>query len=521
MKNYLKSPIVFLPIIALILLCLAATDPIRHVILLGGGNITIGTGTTNANTYYTVTGIATVTNLNDLADVDGTPNDGDVLTYNFGTGLWGPVAPTGGASGIATNGGYGNTNVFAGPTILGGLSQSNALVDAITTNRVTLKTNSIASIGWVEAISNALNLAKQDTNAALGELADLGNGTGFLYNNGSGTYSWAPTNPAAGGGSLLSTNVVKSGTNIVVVETYDANMGTNYTVSIVPNPQFTNLTTADLTVGSNANARFLLLSNVTASTVIIADANKRITNVPNAAGYLKNDGAGTFTFDTPSGTSLGIVTNGGVGNTNYFGSPVISNATFLGTSTISDLSVTGTLTVANPISHVALTNVKSLAFTNFSNAGILYSTNGGNVYPLVIGSGLALSGSNTLTATATGGGGTNSPVLVLAYADDTNVLVDASTPTGCIPGSLLQYRLTMTTNCFLINPTNTPWDGQKIEIEFIQDAVGGRVLYLDSAYKFGTDITGLILTTNASKRDFVTFYNNGTNWYCRGFTRGY
>lgn len=159
MKNYLKSPIVFLPIIVLIILCMAATDPIRHVIVLGGTNVYVSTGTTNANTYFTVNRSgSSITNLNDLADVDGTPNDGDVLTYNFGTGIWGPVAPTAGSgTGITTNFGSGTNNIFVGPTNISGLSISNALVDTITTNRVALRTNSVASIGWVEGVSNTLN----------------------------------------------------------------------------------------------------------------------------------------------------------------------------------------------------------------------------------------------------------------------------------------------------------------------------------------------------------------------------
>lgn len=119
----------------------------------------MSTGTTNANTYFTVNRSgSSITNLNDLADVDGTPNDGDVLTYNFGTGIWGPVAPTAGSgTGIATNFGSGTNNIFVGPTNISGLSISNALVDAITTNRVALQTNSIASVGWVEGVSNTLN----------------------------------------------------------------------------------------------------------------------------------------------------------------------------------------------------------------------------------------------------------------------------------------------------------------------------------------------------------------------------
>lgn len=42
---------------------------------------------------------AVPTNLTDLADVAGTPNDGDVLTYSSGGMTWGPAAPSGGGGG--------------------------------------------------------------------------------------------------------------------------------------------------------------------------------------------------------------------------------------------------------------------------------------------------------------------------------------------------------------------------------------------------------------------------------------
>ena len=67
-------------------------------------------------------------------------------------------------------------------------------------------------------------------------------------------------------------------------------------------------------------------------------------------------------------------------------------------------------------------------------------------------------------------------------------------------------------------------DGQQITIEFLQDGTGSRILNgLDGAFVFGTDITGLTLTTTASKRDFATFRYNGvtSKWYPLGFTRGY
>ena len=80
----------------------------------------------------------------------------------------------------------------------------------------------------------------------------------------------------------------------------------------------------------------------------------------------------------------------------------------------------------------------------------------------------------------------------------------------------------MTTNALVQNPTGM-LDGQRITIEFIQDAVGSRIAYFDTKFAFGTDITEITLTTTASKTDFATFIYNATadKWRAVGFTRGY
>ncbi len=46
---------------------------------------------------------------------------------------------------------------------------------------------------------------------------------------------------------------------------------------------------------------------------------------------------------------------------------------------------------------------------------------------------------------------------------------------------------------------------------------------MGNAFAFGTDISGITLTTTASKRDFITAVYNSTAtlWYVVGFVRGY
>jgi hypothetical protein len=117
---------------------------------------------------------------------------------------------------------------------------------------------------------------------------------------------------------------------------------------------------------------------------------------------------------------------------------------------------------------------------------------------------------NSVTANLTG------PLLV---ASDT--LTDAATiATDASLGN--HFRVTLAANRTLGNPTN-PTDAQKATWEVIQDSTGNRTLAMATQFAFGTDITGITLTTNASKRDFITAVYNSTTtkWYVVGFVRGY
>lgn len=101
------------------------------------------------------------------------------------------------------------------------------------------------------------------------------------------------------------------------------------------------------------------------------------------------------------------------------------------------------------------------------------------------------------------------------------ILTDAATiATDASLGSL--FRVTLGGNRTLGNPTN-PTDGQRATWTFIQDATGVRTITMDTKFAFGTDITGITLTTNATKRDFLTAIYNSTEdkWYCVGFSRGF
>lgn len=84
------------------------------------------------------------------------------------------------------------------------------------------------------------------------------------------------------------------------------------------------------------------------------------------------------------------------------------------------------------------------------------------------------------------------------------------------------FRLTAAQNFTLNNPINAA-NSERLIFEIIQDGTGNRLITMDTKFAFGTDITGITLSTTAGKRDFLTvIYNSTTDrFYCVGFVKGY
>lgn len=128
---------------------------------------------------------------------------------------------------------------------------------------------------------------------------------------------------------------------------------------------------------------------------------------------------------------------------------------------------------------------------------------------------------------AAAGGTTNMMVSTISCASAT--LSPTFAVSGLSTTAASCRRLTM--RCTLTNSVTTVSavagtliDGDTMVWELIQDGTGSRTITgWDTSYAFGTDITGITLTTTASARDFLTFtYNStATKWYCVGFVRGY
>ncbi len=166
----------------------------------------------------------------------------------------------------------------------------------------------------------------------------------------------------------------------------------------------------------------------------------------------------------------------------------------------------------------------------YTRAGSLTNHNDVTVTSLTPGDHLAYSGTAWTNGPSGGGGGaggfTNMMVGTITYGT-------TITPNLDIAG-LIQYSTTprrITFRCTLTGdittvaaPTGTAVDGDVMVWEMIQDGTGSRLISgFNSIYAFGTDITGITLTTTASKRDFIswTYNSTATKWYCTGFVRGY
>jgi hypothetical protein len=105
----------------------------------------------------------------------------------------------------------------------------------------------------------------------------------------------------------------------------------------------------------------------------------------------------------------------------------------------------------------------------------------------------------------------NQPI-ALSFASTTNT--DASLGN--------EFTFTATSAFTLANPTN-PTGGQMAIWRIKQDATGGWVISFGTAFRFGTDIPSVTLTTTPLKTDYMGAVYNETDskWDVLAFTKGY
>ena len=224
----------------------------------------------------------------------------------------------------------------------------------------------------------------------------------------------------------------------------------------------------------------------------------------------------------------GAITNFSVGVTNgLFTVPLDFGGNFPGADRWLEISVRptggGSYSTLNPRQKVTPTPYAITAANLTGGVSAVQLT--GTVAPAQVGSftnhsDVVLSGLTPGQSLAFSGTGltnglispTGNGMLVSLSFSGTNVPVNASVGTT--------FRLLATNNFLLQNPTGTS-DGQRLIFEIIQDATGGRTMTLGSAFKLGTDLPLIFLTTNANRRDFLTCVNSGTNVFVVGFVKGY
>lgn len=131
---------------------------------------------------------------------------------------------------------------------------------------------------------------------------------------------------------------------------------------------------------------------------------------------------------------------------------------------------------------------------------------------------LAPLASPALTGTATAVNLTASGRLMIS--PDTISISAGNADTDASLGNF--FKITANANFTLTNPTN-PTDGQRITWQITQDGTGSRTITLGSAFALGTDITSVVLTTTASKCDFLgaIYDSTAVKWRVVSFVKGY
>jgi hypothetical protein len=243
-----------------------------------------------------------------------------------------------------------------------------------------------------------------------------------------------------------------------------------------------------------------------------ADASKPVSTAQQTALNLKAPLASPTFTGTIAGITASMVGLGSVDNTADTAKPV---------STAQQTALNLKANLASPtftgtVSGITAAMVAAVALATVTTKGdLLAATASATIARLGVGSnGQVLTADSAQAAGvkwAPAAGGTPAPV-TLTYA--ATIATDASLSNT--------FRVTLAGNPLLGNPTN-PTDGQVTTWEITQDGTGSRTLALDTKFKFGTDLTSVVLSTAAGATDILAVkYNLAADKYrVVSFIRGF
>lgn len=181
----------------------------------------------------------------------------------------------------------------------------------------------------------------------------------------------------------------------------------------------------------------------------------------------------------------------------------------------------GVLTVNGlPYVNPGITNSASVVW-GVDGTGLLYATAAGTNSSIVYVEGAAITNINFRSSYAA-----RASVTAVTNVDWLPQPPTTTSATSLTPafGSSRAHEFTLTGAATLNAPSGITSDmvGDTFRLVFIQDSTGNRTLTVATNYLFGTDITGITLTTNAGARDYAVVYVRRTNALdVVGFVRGY
>lgn len=263
--------------------------------------------------------------LDEIHDVQiNSPANGQTIIYDAANALWKNANLTAGTGISISNGAASITITNSAPDQTVAISGTAPVsVTGTYPNFTVSMTQSSGSVnGWLSSTDWTTFNNKQVAYTNLTTIGSLANATGWLYNNGTGTFSYSTPSAADVGAVPTSRTLTINGT------TYDLSANRTWSVGTVTSVAALTLGTTgtDLssTVATGTTTPVITLNVPTASATnrgALSSADwstfngkqtaytnlTSIGSLANSAGWLYNNGTGTFSYSTPTASDVGAV----------------------------------------------------------------------------------------------------------------------------------------------------------------------------------------------------------------------